>query len=249
MKLDQVYVISLDHSEEYIQDLYNRLSKIPLPYDTPVFIIDAFLGTRLKTETDLGYELYHNWDISDLKPNWGWWERPTTYGEAGGMISHTMCWEDAYLNGYENIMILEDDFETDGTLQWSIFEELIDYQWDLCLMSHNPLHGNFPNIHSSYEIGKEHFLKPSYFYNTHTYILNKEGIRKLVEDHLDTLKKNIIVSDEFLSAVTTTHPRKDLRELYTSNLNAIATKEDYTYQTRYMSAGNSLTEPTEEDLK
>jgi hypothetical protein len=32
-------------------------------------------------------------------------------------------------------------------------------------------------------------------------------------------------------------------------LNAIATKEDYTYQTRYMSAGNSLTEPTEEDLK
>jgi hypothetical protein len=36
-------------------------------------------------------------------------------------------------------MILEDDFETDGTLQWSIFEELIDYQWDLCLMSHNPL--------------------------------------------------------------------------------------------------------------
>ena len=57
------------------------------------------------------------------------------------------------------------------------------------------------------------------------------------------------LSDEFLSAVTTTHPRKDLRELYTSNLNAIATKEDYTYQTRYMSAGNSLTEPTEEDLK
>ena len=55
MKLDQVYVISLDHSEEYIQDLYNRLSKIPLPYDTPVFIIDAFLGTRLKTETDFHY--------------------------------------------------------------------------------------------------------------------------------------------------------------------------------------------------
>ena len=64
MKLDQVYVISLDHSEEYIQDLYNRLSKIPLPYDTPVFIIDAFLGTRLKSETDLSSRLYHYQNLS-----------------------------------------------------------------------------------------------------------------------------------------------------------------------------------------
>ena len=80
-------------------------------------------------------------------------------------------------------------------------------------------------------------------------MLQKAGIRKLVEDHLPTLKTNIIVSDEFLSAVITTYPRKDLREMYVSNLSAIATKEDYTYQTRYMSAGNSLTEPTEDDSK
>ena len=249
MKLDQVYVISLDHSPEYIQDIFERLSRIPLLDGTPVFIIDAFLGTRLKTETDLDYTLYDKWNISDLNTNWHWWERPTTYGEAGGMISHTMCWEDAYKNGYEAIMILEDDFDTDGTLDWSIFEELEGYEWDMCLMSHNPLHNSFPNIHKSYEIGKKYFLRPSYFYNTHTYILQKEGIRKLIEDHLDTLKRNLIVSDEFLSAVSTTHPRKDLRELYVSNLNTIATKEDYTYQTRYMSAGNSLTEPTEEDKK
>ena len=249
MKLDQVYVISLDHSEEYLKDIFHRLSRIPLPYDTPVFIIDAFLGTRLKTETDLGYELYHNWDISDLKPNWHWWERPTTYGEAGGMISHTLCWEDAYNNGYENIMILEDDFDTDGTLDWKIFDEVKDYQWDLCLLSHNQVHHNFNELPHPYEIGKEHFNRPSYFYNSHTYLLQKEGIRKLVEDHLPTLKDNVIVSDEFLSAVITTHPRKDLREMYVSNLSAIATKEDYTYQTRYMSAGNSLTEPTEDDKK
>jgi len=249
MKIDQVYVISLDHSKEYIEDIYRRLSKIPLPYETPVFIIDAFLGKRLKTETDLGYTLYDKWDISDLSPDWHWWERPTTYGEAGGMISHTMCWEDAYINDYETIMILEDDFETDGNLDWDIFKELDNYEWDLCLMSHNKIDGNFKNIHRPYEIGKEHFIRPSYFYNTHTYMLQKEGVRKLVEDHLPTLKDNIIVSDEFLSAVITTHPRKDLRELYTSNLNAIATKEDYTYQTRYQSAGNSLTEPTEEDSK
>ena len=249
MKLDQVYVISLDHSPEYIQDIFERLSMIPLLDGTPVFIIDAFLGTRLKTETDLDYTLYDKWNISDLNTNWHWWERPTTYGEAGGMISHTMCWEDAYHNGYENIMILEDDFEPEGGLDWTIFDELEGYDWDLCLMAHNSLHDSFPKIHRPYEIGKEHFIKPTYFYNTHTYMLTKEGIRKLVEDHLPTLKDNIIVSDEFLSSVITTHPRKDLRSLYVSNINAIATKYNWTYQTRYMSAGNSLTEPTEDDIK
>tara|TARA_R110000765_G_C18927424_1_gene606484 strand:+ start:102 stop:275 length:174 start_codon:yes stop_codon:yes gene_type:complete len=57
-------------------------------------------------------------------------------------------------------------------------------------------------------------------------MLQKVGIRKLVEDHLPTLKTNIIVSDEFLSAVITTYPRKDLREFYTSNLITIASRED-----------------------
>jgi GR25 family glycosyltransferase involved in LPS biosynthesis len=248
MKIDQVYVISLDHSEEYIKDLFDRLSRIPLPYDTPVFIIEGFLGKRLKDETDLEYTLYDKWDISDQNLDWHWWERPTTYGEAGGMISHTMCWEDAYNNDYDTIMILEDDFEPEGDLDWSIFDEMEGYDWDLCLMAHNSLHSNFNNIHPPYEIGKEHFIRPTYFYNSHTYILKKEGIRKLVEDHLPTLKDNIIVSDEFLSAVITTHPREDLRVLYPPNINPIATKYNWTYQTRYMSAGNSLTEPTEDDI-
>ena len=55
-------------------------------------------------------------------------------------------------------------------------------------------------------------------------------------------KKNIIVSDEFLSAVTSSHPRKDLREMYISNISAIATIKNYTGQSRSEGIGNSLTE-------
>ena len=39
-----------------------------------------------------------------------------------------------------------------------------------------------------------------------------------------------------------------MRAMYISNIAAIATKEDYVTQTRFQDAGNSLTEPTEEDL-
>ena len=42
MKLDQVYVISLDHSEEYLKDIFDRLGKIPLPYDTRYLLLMLF---------------------------------------------------------------------------------------------------------------------------------------------------------------------------------------------------------------
>jgi len=249
MKIDQVYVISLDHSPEYIEDIKTRLRNIGLPSNTQYFIIEGFFGKNLKDNNNFPYTIYDKWDLSGQDTGWHWWERPTTYGEAGGMISHTLCWEDAYNNGYETIMVIEDDFDADDPVDWSIFDELDGYDWDLCLMAHNSLHDSFPNIHNQYNIGMKHFVRPTYFYNTHTYMLKREGIRKLVEDHLPILKDNIIVSDEFLSAVITTHPRKDLRSLFTPNINAIATKHNWTYQTRYMSAGNSLTEPTEDDIK
>jgi hypothetical protein len=63
------------------------------------------------------------------------------------------------------------------------------------------------------------------------------------------LKQNIIVSDEFLSAVISSHPRADIRRMFVSNLSAIATKIDFTGQSRFQDLGNSLTEPTEDDIK
>ena len=106
-----------------------------------------------------------------------------------------MCWQDAYEKGYENIMIIEDDFTVEEPIDWGIFKELDGYEWDLCLMAHNSLHEHFSDIMKPLNIGREHFIRPTFFYNTHTYILSSGGIKKLVEDHLDVLKQNIIVSD------------------------------------------------------
>ena len=139
-------------------------------------------------------------------------------------------------------MIIEDDFTVEEPIEWGIFNELDGYEWDLCLMAHNSLHEHFSDIMKPLNIGREHFIRPTFFYNTHTYILSSGGIQKLVEDHLDVLKQNIIVSDEFLSAVTSSHPRPDLREMYITNMSAVATKVNYTGQTRSEGLGNSLTE-------
>jgi len=243
MKIDCVYIISLDLSPEYMTELINRAIELPLPEDTKIVIKKGFLGVSLKDQPNDDYKLYKNWDISNLGNNYFFWSRPVKYGEAGGMISHTQCWEDAYKNGYETILILEDDFTLNKPIDWSIFDNLGTYFWEMCLLSHNSLHDIFVDIPRPTSIGVDGFIRPTFFYNTHTYLLRRSAIEKLIECHLPVLKKNIIVSDEFLSAVISSHPRSDLRRMYITNISAVATTENYTGQSRYEMLGNSLTEP------
>lgn len=243
MKIDKVYIISIDFRPDYLDELYERAKLLPLPEGTDISIMKGFLGTRLFTETNLPYKLYDKWDLSEQGNNYFFWIRPVYHGEAGGMISHIQCWEHAWENGYENILILEDDFTLIRPIEWDIFEELEDYDWDMCLLSHNSLDYLFSDVHRISKIGKKNFVKPTYFYNTHSYIMNRNGLEKLITNHLPVLKNNIIVSDEFLSAVTTGHPRSDLRQLFIPNMNAVATPINYTGQSRFEENGNSLTEP------
>jgi GR25 family glycosyltransferase involved in LPS biosynthesis len=243
MKIDKVYIISIDFRPDYLDELFERAKRLPLPEGTDITIMKGFLGTRLFEEQGLPYKLYQNWDLSNQGNDYFFWIRPVYHGEAGGMISHIQCWEDAWRNGYENILILEDDFTLMKPINWDIFEEMQDYDWDMCLMAHNALDYLFKDVYRTSKIGKENFVRPSYFYNTHTYLMKRSGLEKLITDHLPILKENIIVSDEFLSAVTTGHPRPDIRSLFVPNINAIATKINYTGQSRFEMAGNSLTEP------
>ena len=242
MKFDQVYIISIDHRPEYHQELIDRARHIPLSDDTPIMIMPGFIGKDLLDNPDNfpEYKIYPNWNLND--GGWWWWQRPALAGEAGGMISHTKCWEHAYENNCSSVLILEDDFDVLQGIDWSIFDELEDYDWDFCLLAHNSLHDYFGDVIRPSRIGKEHFIRPSFFYNTHSYILQSDGIIRLIEDHLDVLKQNVVVSDEFLSAVISTHPRKDMRDMYIPNIRAVATKTNYIGQTRFESAGNSLTE-------
>ena len=61
MKIDQVYIISIDHRPEYVQELIDRARQIPLPYGTPIKVIEGFVGKRLIEEDGLEYKLYDGW--------------------------------------------------------------------------------------------------------------------------------------------------------------------------------------------
>jgi collagen beta-1,O-galactosyltransferase len=243
MNIDKIYIISLDHSEENQQSILDRLSIMDLPNQTTYQIIDAVDGrTMFQTEQgreDYGIRFYPQWNVGGS----GWWSRDVTAGEAGGICSHMVIWEDAYLAGHENILILEDDFDPHERFPWNHTNEIDGWDWDIVFLS-RILQSSHKGVVDT-NVGLEHWVMPGYSYQTHSYMLSKSGIQKLIETNLLTLKENIIVSDEFLPATYTLHPRKDIRDLFVRNMTALAYHRNPIGQFRFEAAGNSLTSPVE----
>jgi collagen beta-1,O-galactosyltransferase len=245
MKIDKVYIITLDHSVENKTELLNRMMGLGFHDSIEYYVFEGVEGkTKLTTESDrakYGVKLYDGWvlDDTDIK----WWSRNVTVGEAGGMCSHIKVWEDAYENGYENILILEDDFEPLHPFFWNAYDEIDGYDYDITFLS-RILQTSIDGVTDS-EVGLDFWVKPGYSYQTHSYMLTKEGIRKLIETNVPTLKDNIVVSDEFLPATYTWHPRSDMRSLFIQNMNALAYRWNPIDQTRHQGIGNSQTEPIE----
>ena len=237
IKLDKVYVITIDNNHE---ELLDRVKQLGLPNNCPVSIFEGTNGKEVfdtvEKREQMGIKFYDGWKIEHGN---NWYSRPVTVGEAGGVHSHIRIWEDVYNNGYENVLILEDDFNPTKRFHWNVFDELNDYDWDLVFLSRILIEGKDTNV------GLKNWVKPSYSYQTHCYILNKEGARKLVETNVPTLKQNIIVSDEFLPATYTTHPREDIRKMFVQNMNVLALKSNPVIQDRYEAANNSQTSPIE----
>lgn len=244
MILDKIYVITLDHSQESYNSILDRIGVLNLPEPIPYEIIQGVNGRELfvteEGRSTYGIKFYDNW-VQSGSP---WWGRGVTTGEAGGICSHIKIWEDVHKNGYNRVLILEDDFVPTGPFDWNSLNELTDYDYDIAFLS-RILQGQHNGVVDS-KIGLKSWVKPGYSFQTHSYILTNTGVEKLVSTNLKTLKENIIVSDEFLPATYTWHPRQDLRSMYNQNMNAVAYIDGQCIrQSRFEAINNSLTSPIE----
>lgn len=245
MNLDRLYIVTIENNQENYDDCLRRVTYMSLPHET----IYEFRGVNGKqvfeTKQDLvnyGIKEYDGWNIG---PNAnGFWSRDLTRGELGCIASHIEIWEDAYENGYENIMILEDDFFPIRPLDWeSIEPSLDDIDWDLFYLG-RIVQESFNILDSPSD---DLITQTGFSYQTHAYMLSKEGIRKMVEDHLPILKQNIIPADEFLPCTYGMNPRSDIQNMYTPNINSYGFTdwENRIIQMRTEIFGNSQTAPEE----
>jgi collagen beta-1,O-galactosyltransferase len=247
LQIDHIYVITIDHSEENYSSIIQRLQDCRFPFNAGFTIFPGMDGKKVIGDVqnlgNFGYRLYPDWEIPDNEDYYDpdWYGRVMTLGEVGCVVSHIQVWEDAYDNDYENILILEDDFiKGHGKPRWDIFDELNDYDYDFIIF--NPSYIEF-GYNFNNNVNLKHFTEPGYCYNSHAYLLTQVGVIKIVEENLETLKQNLVPVDEFLPALFSNHPRRDIRCLFERNFKALKPKDVYNEsffeQTRYADKGST----------
>lgn len=238
MRIDKIFIISLKATDPELQkSVAERLEACQFLKETPFEIIQAFDGRN--GDIPEGWNAYDGWQLKGDSPHsWNeWWTRPVLPGEIGCAVSHRLIWERIALNGWDNCLILEDDFVCNESL--SLLEDLPEeYNWDVAILGRDIIEGDIEE-----EEVARHWVKPRHFYNMHAYVLHSSmDANKLLSGGL---KENCIPSDEYLSALGYPHRRDDIREMFPPLMNIIATKNpQYVTQNRASIPGESDIEST-----
>lgn len=213
LKIDAVYVITFDVSDEAIRKYtaeFNKLGIIPSEFH----LFKAVDGRNPKVDFD--WSLYDNWKI-DIHSN-SYYNRDILPGEIGCALSHLSIWKDAKKKNYDSILILEDDFKVDGEFP----AEKIDLDdWGLLYLGRQKLGGDS-------EIQNSIYTSPGYSWLSHAYMLSKLGIERILEQNFE---KYILPVDDFLACTYSDNTeRKDLFFIW-QDMNAYSLKECIVSQT------------------
>lgn len=208
---DSAIVISRNSTEEELKVRFNKFIK----GETKFFVMEGVDGVSALTGNyeGLDFKVYSDWKL-DVKDN-DWWSRDVTPGEVGCSLSHYSIWKYMVEKQIPSMLILEEDFHPVKELK-----DIIDYEipeeFDIFYLGRNPVGDDIEDV-------SDNIVKPGYSYNTHAYILTLSGAIKLLKY---SFNYNLIPVDEFISAASSEHPRKDIREMFKPTLKTYSLKED-----------------------
>ena len=233
MKIDKIYVISLEAGDPFYQrSIASKIDALNIPYPIGWEIVQGFNG---KTDImSVDYSVYDKWNLGEATDN-AWWKRDTTSGEIGCGISHHNIWQKIIDDNVETALILEDDF-----IKVKNFEDAIlpNIDWDIAFLGRNAI---FPGNEESVA---HNWVKALSSYNTHAYVIKRNTADVLL--NLYNYKQNIIAPDEFLTATFTKHRRSDIAELFPPKFIAIAPTINFIEQNRPHTESN--TEPVDANI-
>jgi collagen beta-1,O-galactosyltransferase len=175
-------IINLKNQKKRKEDMEKKIKQTSL---TDYFFFEAIDG-----RTDL-----HKFDFKIMKD----WkdpihQRPINIGEIGCSLSHYFLWNYIFKNKLEKVLILEDD-----VIFLDNFDEVLskilnaDLYYDIFFLDRI-------RLNRLYELGEEELIfdnitKAKYSYNSSSYIITFECIKKLL---LCNFLNNIMPIDEFL---------------------------------------------------
>ena len=213
-KLNKIFVTTI---RTPIDNIVNRLEQLELPYEVDYEILQGVVGR----DTDIEYKEYDGWgmEYNEDEPQTDWWSRPMTDGEVGCALSHYKMMKQAYDEGHEWVMFLEEDFFAQRSLS------------DLDL---NTFGGDVDGFY----LGRfrvegygedevpynECWLTPTFSFNTHAYCLHRRAIETIINGDFIN---NLIPFDGCFASTQANHLRDDVAELFPPYLNIIACDPDY----------------------
>ncbi|CAH8678591.1 unnamed protein product [Schistosoma rodhaini] len=165
--------------------------------------------------------------------------RSLKFGEIGCFLSHYNIWMEMINNGYNRILILEDDLRFAPAFVRNlnkVIKEADDNvaNWDLLYIGRKRMSKSEKRVPNTTSL-----TYPDYTYWTLGYILSRNGAEKLIKQK--PLKK-LIAIDEYLPVMFNKHPRKDwLVQFEPRDLIALSAEpllvepQRYTGEKRYIS--------------
>ena len=244
MKIDFIYVINLATDSNYI---YQKVGDLNFKDAIGFYEFPAVNGWDLvegKIDSPYQFKEASWWKLPDnpKEPNNDWWSRNLTPGEIGCTLSHYSIIEGAYNSGYENVLILEEDFKVmDHYEKFPEFElNHLNDDYSICYLGRSALDKD------NEEVINEAIVRCGYTFNTHAYVISRKGMKEILDS---PILDQMVPWDEFMSAINCRHPRQDaIDNLGNDKFRAYSFKIDYINQTSNYDT-DSLTEFTPEYVK
>ena len=215
-----IYCVSLKRLAKRRIRQIDFLSKIDF---CPVYFFDAVDGLDYDWSDFYkeGISEYKNWKMTKkecssfgnfmpLYSVFRYWNRDVTRGEMGCSLGHYSVWKHAYENGYNNVLIFEDDVVLDAS-NMDLFTDCLNI---FLKFIENNLYDVFYFGGSVIKDGEdinENIRRVLFMYCAHAYVLSNSAINVLLKANY---LSNVIVIDEFLTSFFMPHPREDVRNLY-----------------------------------
>ncbi|KAK4326790.1 hypothetical protein Pmani_002716 [Petrolisthes manimaculis] len=219
---DMIYLVSLARRPERRERMFRSFDLLGLD----VKLFNAVDGKKLNESylKETGVKQMVNYKDP-------WSQRDMTFGEIGCFLSHYFIWVDIANNGYEKVLLFEDDIRFEPYFIEKVIhmrneaDSLVD--WDLIYLGRKKLKSSDePWVEDS-----ENLVYVDYSYWTLCYAITLKGAKKLLAPQ--PLGQMVPV-DEYLPIMFNKHPEKDWMEKFpVRNLNAFSVAPLYVFPTHY----------------
>jgi len=203
MKIDKIYVVNLNTDNDNIWQKLRDLNIEP----TQCFILDAINGRDLvkgRIQSNFKYKTANWWENTS---NNSFHNRKITPDEIGRMLSHYQCVKEAYNEGINNCLILEERFISTNTFPTKKMFSELPVDWSMIYLSRT---ANNPHLETEVS---DNIVKTHYSYGSNAYMLSRKGMEEILNS---PILNNIIPVDEFYSALNGTHDREDAVSVFSN---------------------------------